>query len=64
MVFDSFLHQNNAKNKIRGRIWNPHENAHRTIGNLTSVLKTITPHMWLECLPTARNIEFLIVSKR
>jgi len=55
MLFDSFLHQNKVKNKIRGHIWNHHEKAHQTIGNLTSVLKTIAPHMWLDCLPTART---------
>jgi hypothetical protein len=64
MVFDSFLHENKVKNKIRGHIRNPREKADRTIRNVTSVLKISAPHMWPDCLPTALNIEFLILSKR
>jgi hypothetical protein len=63
IVFDSFLHQNKDENKIQGHIRNPREKAHRIILNLTWDSKKIATHMWLDCLPTGRKTELLIISK-
>jgi hypothetical protein len=63
MIFDSFLHANKLKNKIRDYIRNLCEKAHWTILNLTWVSEKITPHIWLKYSPTARKTELLIISK-